>query len=133
MRHVYYRPMALTLSECFENEIFLKYTLTYLNWISKLHHLMQSSLRSSLNVDDGRKRQHDCLWNTKIRGKKVKSFVKYLNFELKQCRISYNWFDINSLDGRIEFDKKLIIESNCEIGFLAHFEINLNFKGNSWS
>ena len=31
MRHVIYRPMVLTLRECFENEIFFKYTLTYLN------------------------------------------------------------------------------------------------------
>lgn len=29
MRHVYYRPMALTLSECFENKIFLKYIVHF--------------------------------------------------------------------------------------------------------
>ena len=31
MRHVFYRPIVLTLRECFENEIFFKYNLTYLN------------------------------------------------------------------------------------------------------
>ena len=38
--------------------------------------------------------------------------------------------DINTLNRRIEFDKKLIIESNYEIGFLAHFQINLDFEVN---
>ena len=53
------------------------------------------------------------LWNAKIRRKTSEMFCKVLkltNFELKQCRISCNWFDINSHDGGIEFDKKLMIE-----------------------
>ena len=38
--------------------------------------------------------------------------------------------EIIKLKGRLEFDKKLIIESNYEMGFLAHFRINLDFEVN---
>lgn len=38
--------------------------------------------------------------------------------------------EIIKLKGRIEFDKKLITESNYEMGFLAHFRINLDFEVN---
>ena len=49
------------------------------------------------------------------------------NFALKQC---IQVIEIIKLNGRIEFDKKLIIESNYEMGFLAHFRINLDFEVN---
>ena len=38
--------------------------------------------------------------------------------------------EIIKLNGRIVFDKKLIIESNYEMEFLAHFRINLDFEVN---
>lgn len=38
--------------------------------------------------------------------------------------------EIIKLKGRLEFDKKLMIESNYEMGFLAHFRINLDFEVN---
>ena len=46
-------------------------TLTYLNWKSKLHQLMQSSLRSSWNLNDRREKswrwQRHCFWNPKVK------------------------------------------------------------------
>ena len=101
-----------------QHEFLLKQaTLTYLNWKSKLHQLMQSSLRSSWNLNDRREKswrwQRHCFWNPKVRRKSIEMFCKVFkltNFELKQYRIPYNWFDTNSLDGRVEFEKKLVIE-----------------------
>ena len=101
-----------------QHEFLLKQaTLTYLNWKSKLHQLMQSSLRSSWNLNDRREKswrwQRHCFWNPKVRRKSIEMFCKVFkltNFELKQYRIPYNWFDTNSLDGRVRFEKKLVIE-----------------------
>ena len=46
-----------------------------------------------------------------LKKKKSKKFFKVFklaNFELKPRRISYSWYEINSLDGRIEFGRKLV-------------------------
>ena len=83
----------------------------------KTYHIMQSSLRWSRNLNDRRNRgqcwQSHCFWNPKRWRRTSEKFCYVFNstyFELKKNRTSYNWFEKNSLDGRREFGKKLIME-----------------------
>ena len=88
-------------------------------WTEYRNFIIQCSLRSdhceTLTTDEKEAglAVGYCFWNLEVSRKTSEKFCKVFkltNFGLKKCRISCNWFDINSHDGGIEFDKKLMIE-----------------------